>query len=509
MVNSNNIGYFPQMPICDKHFFADLNSDFSLPDYQSEIKRLLSSKVFIVPQNEYLGNANASLMGEVQYHILYLGADNNLYSAKLTDNYKIEVPFEFNSHCVDIENVSLFSYFNTESLNVRVLGPRKLNIKSKIKARALANTPCMYSALNGEIEMKTNIEKNILETPCMLAKKCSSDVQSIKEFIPMENSNDTLRIIEANPIISVSQCSASQGKINVNGEAILKLLYCNDIESDLPLTYIKKLPFSCTIDCDELDSTFECCANGYVCDSTIEVSEQGINVGISYTISACGQKNTSVHYLFDAYSTQHTSEGKTEGLSFLCANRSFNGSLTQNDSFMLSDVKMPKDAKIINADARANVLELCFENGKSHLKGECLYQVTYFYDGEYALASANAPFKYEIELHNAQNEQKLHFGACANPVFVRSRCDGERLFVDCELNLNLFLQNESHIEILKEFSIGEKCAVHSNEIVLCYPEKDATIWQIGKHYKQSIKKIKSQNGLNENDLVPKTKFIVV
>ena len=71
-ISQNNIGYFPQMPICDKASVVELNSDFSLPDYQPEIRRLLSSRAIVLPQHEYISNGNVEISGEINYKITYI-----------------------------------------------------------------------------------------------------------------------------------------------------------------------------------------------------------------------------------------------------------------------------------------------------------------------------------------------------------------------------------------------------------------------------------------------------
>ena len=511
MANSNNnIGYFPQMPVCDKHFFSELSSDFSLPDYQPEIKRLLSTRISLLPPSEYLGNSNASLSAEAHYHVLYLGADNKLYCLKLTDNYSFDVPFEFNSHCVDTDSVSIIPHSCAESVNVRVLGPRKLNIKSKIKTRVLATSPMMYSALSTERHLSSSIEKNIYEVPCLVAKRYVSEPNNVSDFIPMDLSLDTLRVIDVCANVLTSECTASSDKIHVKGEMVVKILYCNDMESDEPLSIFRKVPFSCALACDEVDSAFSYCALGNICESNVEITEQGLNVELSYLISVSAQKNISVPYINDAYSTECSCESKSSPLFLLSAFRTLNGALTQNDVFNCEEIKLPKYAKIINTDARANILELCAENGKLFFKGECVYQLSYWLDGEYLSIQQSAPIKYEIDLRSSIDDVNfLRWSASATPLSVRARCDEKRMFVDCELQFSAILQCEDEIEILSELNLGEKHKKSRGEVILCYPEKDATLWQIGKHYKQSIKKIRAQNSLGEADNAPKSKFLVI
>ena len=100
-LSHNNTGYFPAMPVCDKHLSTELNSDFTLPDYQSEIKRLLSTRVTLSSPNEYVGNSNAMAEGALTYRVIYLGVDGKLYCATLEDKYSFSAPLEFTADFVN------------------------------------------------------------------------------------------------------------------------------------------------------------------------------------------------------------------------------------------------------------------------------------------------------------------------------------------------------------------------------------------------------------------------
>ena len=89
--SQNNIGLFLQMPVCDGVFHSEISSDFTLPDYKSEIRKLLSTKVKILPPRQYIGNKNANAEGEIIYKILYVSTDGLLYSATLSDKYSFNM----------------------------------------------------------------------------------------------------------------------------------------------------------------------------------------------------------------------------------------------------------------------------------------------------------------------------------------------------------------------------------------------------------------------------------
>ena len=83
-----------QVPICDRQTVTELSSDFSLPDYQPQIKRLLRVSATVSPPDHYVGSGRAELSGTVDYSILYSGNDGALYCATERADYQLSVPVE-------------------------------------------------------------------------------------------------------------------------------------------------------------------------------------------------------------------------------------------------------------------------------------------------------------------------------------------------------------------------------------------------------------------------------
>ena len=102
------------MPVCDRHLSTELNSDFTLPDYQSEIKRLLSTRVTLSTPNEYVGNSNTVAEGALTYRVIYLGVDGKLYCATLEDKYSFSAPLEFTADFVNTDDVTLLPLCSAE-----------------------------------------------------------------------------------------------------------------------------------------------------------------------------------------------------------------------------------------------------------------------------------------------------------------------------------------------------------------------------------------------------------
>ena len=381
MENSqNNIGYFPQMPVCDKHSSVELNSDFSLPDYQTEIRRLLSTRIIFPPQNEHIGNGNAEISGEIHYKITYLGADGSIYCTTLSDKYGFNAPLNFDFHNVNNDEVTLIPHCKVESVNTRVLGPRKLNVRSKLDCKLSAFSPSLYTPNIVGAHNKASIENLIFETDCINVKKTAIESQILNDFISFDSASENIRIIDCNSSAIVNECLASKDKITTRGDVILKILYCNEAENSHPLSLTKKIPFAMDLNCNGVNSLFECVAHCVCLDERFDFTENGVNVELTLSARAIAQRNEKVKYTADAYSTEKACENATSEVCLTNALRICHGNLTQNDVFTLENIKLSPNIKIVDIVGKANIMELESENDKLVFKGNSDYQLIYFLD---------------------------------------------------------------------------------------------------------------------------------
>ena len=80
--------------VCDKVSTKETSFDFTLPDYQPEIKRLLRIGAEVISPQCSFGMSDCEIYGTVDYYVIYLGSDNQMYCAPLSAEYRINVPIE-------------------------------------------------------------------------------------------------------------------------------------------------------------------------------------------------------------------------------------------------------------------------------------------------------------------------------------------------------------------------------------------------------------------------------
>lgn len=504
------LGYFTQMPICDKHLSNELSSDFTLPDYKSEIRRLLSVRASTMLPSEYFANSNAQLECDVNYNILYLGADGELYSLNLCDKCSFKLPLDFSIHATNPDEITILSETKTENVSARVLGPRKINLKSKVTLHALCLTPEFYAPNIVGSHNKGEIENLILSVPIASIKKCTSDPEIISDTISIDGALENVRVIDMQPSVSISECSASNGQINVRGEMLFKVIYCNDLQNSLPISNTRKIPFSKTIFCDGANNTYECSCTGRATDSQIEVGDNGINIEATLTILALAQSNEDVYYVADAYSTEKEGVPSYADTKYLSSLRAANGNLTQNEVASLDELSLSPNIKIIDICANAIPEEVDFEKNRISIKGKCNYQIIYALDEEYSYKDYSAPFKYELDIKGANyGYEAPKWWVQANVSSVRARTDSEKIFIDSELGFDIFTLDEGNMNLISELILGQARSKKEGELLLCYPERDASLWSVAKQYGKPIAKIKKRNSIPENESAIKRRFLVV
>ena len=126
---------YVQLPVCDKGVISEISGDFTLPDYQPEIKKLLRITANVLPASRYVGDRNAEFSGNVDYYVVYAGADNQIYCAPLTTEYKVDIPLD-NADASELMNTTGYAVICSDNVSGRVTSPRKLSIKCRLRTRA-------------------------------------------------------------------------------------------------------------------------------------------------------------------------------------------------------------------------------------------------------------------------------------------------------------------------------------------------------------------------------------
>ena len=484
---NDQAGGYMQIPIAEKTVMSELSGDFTLPDYQPEIKRLLRVTASALPPAKYVGGREAELEGNVDYFVLYTGSDNEVYCAPLTTDYKLTVPIDADDR--GAMGMQICASVRPEAVSGRVTSPRKLSIKCRLRATAYVSGD--ISVENGigisgeELELLYG-KADVTETFCGVG-----EMLRLSDEMIANGDSDELRVISADGRVLINEASVTDGAVNCRGELYLKLLMSRE-EGGEPYAALRKLPFSQTIAVYGARVGFSANVKGTVGEMniTVEDGKVSIDAGVILEAESCGEKG--VDYIKDAYSVSRNGECEYMDAEYIKDGNAFFGNFTLSDSVSLDEVGISQNDGIIDACGEVIPEEFAFENGRCRITGKAKFSLLTKRDGEYGIADMELPFKYDVKTADNATE-----AACeAEVVLCRVRTDGDRVGIDAEIGIigKSFCREKVKMPCRVElFGQRERA---KGEIRICYPSSSDSLWSIAKRYGVPAKSLCERNELS-------------
>lgn len=480
-----------QALLCDKQEMGEVSAEISLPDYRPEIKRLVRVGATVSPPARYVGAASTELSGTVDFSILYTGNDGALYAISHASEYRISIPTDMPSDAVLGEGFVCDADILPEPCNARVLSPRKLSLKCRLRARMRLYGIRLME--NGNLLSEIATEK--LYGSCDTAEFFSGVGEPVllHDEIVCDTQSEDLRVVCADGQVFISEASAGSGYINCRGEVALKLLCAHDATGLLPSQLLRRIPFESAVEADGCEVNCVASAFGTCTDVNITVEDGRILCDLSIVLQGRAQRDRSLTYIRDAYALESLSDGRTDFLSLpqsrscVCANFSLGQTLTAEEAGLRQGLS------VIDSYLMPLSAEVMQENGRDILSGRCRVHLTLCDEaGEISSQEVELPYRYEAETKDgALADYLVH----VSPISCRARADGERLGIDGELAVSLLTRAQTQIQYLSACNIGEKCQKPEGECTVCFPASDDTLWSVAKRYHKPLSHLTGINTL--------------
>lgn len=479
-----------QTVMSDRVVGTELTSDFSLPDYQPEIKRLLRVRVTLSPPDCYVGAGQVELSGEVNYSMLYVGGDGALYAVSQSDEYRFTTPIEMSSEIDVGEGVLCDVDTVADATSGRVLAPRKVSIRCRLRSRV---------RVLGEGRPETKIQgapEESLERLCGRVEVgrsfvgVSETVQLGDEILCDAEAGD-LRVIDAEGTVFISEATAGSGAVSCRGEVSLRLLTCREGGDALPTVQQRRIPFQESVEVDGAEVNCQATVSGVCKDISVTVEEGRILCDVGVKLTARAQRNETLELIRDIYSTAAEGEVKRREYRTPRALRCINGNVSVGSTMPLSEVGIRSGAELVDLSLIPTVVSVQSENGKTVLTGRARCQAILCEGGEYSTQELELPIRYEFE----GSEQILDYDAALGVISCRGRIDGERIGVDAELSVALCLRGETHFSMLCEANFDTPVRQKGAVYTVCYPSREDTLWSVGKQYHRSVNALSRMNAL--------------
>jgi hypothetical protein len=488
-----------QMPLFDRTLTSEVTGDFSLPDYQPEIKRLLRVSATLQPPTHYIGGGSAEFSGVVDFCMLYAGNDNQLYCFPASSEYSFRLPLEAGAEFDMGDAPVCYAMCEAESTTGRVGGPRRMSVRCRIRARVRAHgTYLLEEKKRGQLPAGCGEERLLQEVDYPHYASGTSRPVALHDEISLESEMGTgeWRIVCADAQVMVEEVIPAVGRVTARGEAVLKLLMQCDGGDALPVTVWRKIPFEGDVSVEGMTAASEAVVNGSCTELNLSMEDDRVVCDVEMVLVARTTTKQTLAYTCDWYATGCESSCSTTALALPRAERTLHTALTQSESRSLEEAGILPDARVADIAGVAVVDSLAAERGRYVLTGKCRYTlILRLPDGEMMTKEIELPWRYMADGLSATDRPL--YEANANVTSARVRMEGGRLAIDGEIGLDARVWSEQEIAAVSAMQVGEALLPTAGEMVLCYPAREDTLWSVGKRYHRPIDALVAGNQLGD------------
>ena len=479
-----------QGKIAEREVLTDLSGDYALPDYQPEVKRLLRVKATVHPADTYIGGGNAEVTGNVDYFVLYAAEDGGLYNTQQTGEYHFTVPVEFPDGFDPSEGLTCDVEVLPESVTGRAAGPRKLNLKCRLRSKVKlygVRIPCDVEGADAEENERLTGE---MEVARLFVGR--TEPISLADEIVLENGEQEIRVIASEGQVLVSDADAGSGEVRCRGEVCLKLLCVRDGSSDLPYPIARRIPFQTDIPVDGAEVNCTATASGFCPDVRATVEDGRMVCEVSMVLTGRAQRNETVPYLRDLYSTARETEPVYAEIPYSKALKCVSGNFSLGTALQLSEIGLKPGLSVVDISGEALPETVGCERGKYVVSGKCRFHLILAGEGDYSAEEIEVPFRFEVP---GGTEPPSDTDLTVEVLTARARTDSERLGIDAELGVSAAMRVPETAKVLGAVRFGEPVPVQGAAYVVCFPSATDTLWGIGKKYHTPVSALYAKNRL--------------
>ena len=479
-----------QLPFTEKSQPIELTAEIALPDYRSEISRLLWVRPVLQPPTRFIGGGKVDFSGPVRYHILYVGPDGGLYSAEHEEGYAFSLSLDGPGRESGGEELAITAEAEPEAVITRVIGPRKLSVRCRLRAHmqgyAVRSLSPRVSG-EGELHRLCHSAENGRVTfgePERLT--CSG-------HMTVDVGEGELRVVSAIGHAIPDRVTASDGAVHCTGEVVVSLLLVRENgDPSLPFAAECRLPFESELPLEGAASDAAMRVTGAVGEIRCTVEGETVSVEATVALVAEGQSEESVLLCDDLFSPGRVAEYRTVEEKFwragLCTNRNF--SISQEKT--MAELGLGADVERILTVADVEVREKHPEGEKTLLSGDLCCHLLCRRGGEYAVCDFSIPFRTFLE--GAWDHVSLSCVApCCRVSTVR---DGEALRVDAEIYMSLRGSGSVTDTVLAEARFAPSEETKRVDMEICYPAVGETLWSVCKRYGISPESLANANAIS-------------
>lgn len=479
---------------------SESGTDYTLPDYQGEVKKLLSTKARLIPSGRFVDGAAAQFAGVIAYDVLYADEEGKLTCAAFTSDYDFSVPVPENG------SARIGADTQISGLSVRLSGARRISARTMLTSRVNVGIQQQVDVA-GDLLAETQDSPETLTCSLQTRFRLFADPKErefAEEAAQLEGVDpEDVRIIASGGSVRIESAEVAQDELIVRGQTVLHAIL--SVENQAPYVVRKSIPFEETIPLEQAHAGMRATADGY-CTSVSTAARSDGAGGTIVTLNAIAEmvgeaeENRPLSVVTDAYSTVYDTENDYGSLQYEESLDAVHAVFRiEGESENECDGAPMRDA--VDTFAQCRLTEISPDAEGVVLRGECTFTVvgnTLREDG--SAGFCNRKFTVPFE-HVIATQIRIPQGA---QIEYRMRCedadatvDGEKIYASAYCLCSVWMyQRRSAPKLDAAHRTDAHTPVMDAGVTVYYPDREDTLWSVAKRYRVSVRALAEDNALS-------------
>lgn len=488
--NGEDEDFCGAMKVLEEKRTSDTSEDFILPDYLPDIKKIVAVFPCATVKGRFLGSGILEYDGEVTYRVLYIAEDGKMKSVSFLTGFDDKIGNEeLDEHCVD----SVIPL--CENLSVRMLNPRKINIRSSNGVNVWVykrhcHLPELYGARTGDDENK--LECKVMTVEGMNVLSLRENGLTLSEDFSFEAAMPTASdIVFSRAVLYPQDCRLADGEVQIRGVAEVYCLLTaegKEGEKEELIPFVRNLSFTQTLKNESIhEGGYQSCylaPEGF--ETRLREDEFGqkrvVEFDMTYAADLAVYYPKEVAVMTDGYSVEKETDLTTSEKCFYTVASPLKGGFSVNETVTLD---LPEEGGYTLADAflQPELRLQKEESDKETLIGSCTVNLL-LRDSAGALDTRRAaiPLRFKTDIpYSGKGQAEV----CVRAYGGRYRLDKNKLTCDMEIAFTGTLQKcqpVSTVDALRILPEDRQKVGKRGSILLYYPEKGENVFDIAKKY---------------------------
>ena len=494
-----------EVPLAEKNVLCEMSDDYTLPDYMPPIKRVISVDATVSAPESYVSPSGCELGGNMRYRLLYEGGeDGGVWCIELPAEYETAMSLE--GEAPDNEKCHCRATAVAETPTVRVIAPRRVNIRSRVRVRAAVGCNAEFEcACRGESVSESDVRclegvASAMQTLCG-----RSDAIALNDSFEVGETEE-LRVVCCRGEVMITSAEARRTGVACSGELQLKILLCREGEGERPYAVTRKIPVSGEAaylkDVRDGAELMGACGWGELASCGATVADGHLVCEAEVVLCGEAQAKYPFTYLRDVYALSNASETSSRRIQTRRPIGCINGNVSINGSIGVDGVRLDGGMKICDVRGVASPdVSFDFVGNRMELSGKVRCTVITDNGSELASHELEIPYKYSTDIGEIPTDAELCPHAVVSVGACRGRIDGEELVVDAELYVAAAVAAKSSVDAITEVRFGSMRRApdgsprHAARITVCYPCAGESLWSVSKRYGVDPVRVATDNGI--------------